>query len=314
MSKRRQERVAHMKMGEYAFIKKGISRFDLRDPYHVAVTLSWPQFLASLLGVYLAVNLVFAVLYTIVPGAITNARPGNFTDAFFFSFETLATVGYGEMFPHGLYGHLVSCAEIISGLAFTAILTGLTFVRFSRPRAKFVFAEHPVVAQHNGVATLMVRVGNGRAGVMNDAHAKLNVLLSSTSAEGNRYRIAHELHLMRKQIPVFPLTWTVMHQMDERSPLHGFTEAHFIAADARVFFSLEARDPSLSATVYETRSYQPGAVLFGMRYDDAVTTREDGTPVADMNRISAVAPDTGAHTPEPGFSDTTDITADRPGD
>src|SRR5271168_1164770 len=149
------EKSARVRVGEYVFIKKGISRFDLRDPYHVAVTLSWPQFLIALLGLYLTVNVIFASLYSVVPGSITFARPGNFIDAFFFSFETLATVGYGEMYPHGLYGHMVSCAEIISGLAFTAILTGLTFVRFSRPRAKFVFAESPVVAVHDGIPTLM---------------------------------------------------------------------------------------------------------------------------------------------------------------
>jgi inward rectifier potassium channel len=297
------ERSARTQFGDYAFIKKGISRFDLRDPYHVAVTLTWPQFLAGLLGVYLAVNVVFATLYTVVPGAITNARPGNFTDAFFFSFETLATVGYGEMYPHGVYGHLVSCAEIISGLAFTAILTGLTFVRFSRPRAKFIFATHPVVATHNGQPTLMIRVGNGRAVVLSDARAKLNVLLDEITAEGNSFRRAQELHLQRSRIPMFPLTWTLMHTMDAHSPLHGFDRAKFVAADARVFFSLEARDPSLSATVYDMRSYPPDAVRFGMRYADAVTLAKDGTPIADMTKVSTLMPDSGADAPQHGWSE-----------
>jgi len=303
MSKSPRERVTHTQLGDYAFIKKGISRFDLRDPYHVAVTLTWPQFLATLLGVYLVVNVVFAVLYTIVPGAITNARPGNFVDAFFFSFETLATVGYGEMFPGGIYGHLVSCAEIISGLAFTAILTGLTFVRFSRPRAKFIFADNPVICMHNGQLTLMLRVGNGRAGVLSDARAKLNVLLSEIAAEGKSFRKAQELHLQRSRIPVFPLTWTLMHTIDGNSPLHGFDQATFIAADARIFFSLEARDPSLSAIVYDMRSYQPPSVRFGMRYADAITLAQDGTPIADMTRISALEPDTGIDRREPGWTE-----------
>jgi inward rectifier potassium channel len=292
-----------MQFSDYAFIKKGISRFDLRDPYHVAVTLTWPQFLASLFGVYLSVNVVFATLYTVVPGSITNARPGNFIDAFFFSFETLATVGYGEMFPGGIYGHVVSCAEIISGLAFTAILTGLTFVRFSRPRAKFIFANNLVVATHNGQPTLMLRVGNGRPVVLSNARAKLNVLVDETTSEGASFRRAQELHLQRSRIPMFPLTWTLMHTMDEQSPLHGFDQEKFISADARVFFSLEARDPSLSATVYDMRSYPPNAVRFGMRYADAVTISDDGTPIADMTRISTLMPDTGAHKPEPGWSE-----------
>jgi inward rectifier potassium channel len=290
----RREKSARVRVGEYVFIKKGISRFDLRDPYHVAVTLSWPQFLATLLGLYLSVNVVFAILYSVVPGSITFARPGNFIDAFFFSFETLATVGYGEMYPHGLYGHLISSAEIVCGLAFTAILTGLTFVRFSRPRAKFAFADVLVVTKQNGIPTLMLRVGNGRAGVLGDAHAKLNVLLNESTSEGQTFRRAHELKLQRAHIPVFPLTWTIMHTMEEGSPLYGYDAEQVIAADARIFFVLEARDPSLATTVHDLRSYSPDMVKFGMRYADAVTTAPDGTPIADMNLISAIEPEAAA--------------------
>jgi inward rectifier potassium channel len=300
------EKSASTRVGEYAFIKKGISRFDLRDPYHVAVTLSWPQFLAALLGLYLCVNVVFATLYSIVPGSITYARPGSLIDAFFFSFETLATVGYGEMYPHGLYGHIVSSAEIVCGLAFTAILTGLTFVRFSRPRAKFVFPDNLVVTNQNGTPTLMLRVGNGRAGVLGDAHAKLNVLLGETTTEGGRFRRAHELKLQRAHIPVFPLTWTIMHTMDEKSPLHGFDAERFLAADARIFFALDARDPSLATTVHDLRAYGPQMVKFGMRYADAVTTSPDGTPIADMNLISALEPDITASAPILTWSETED--------
>jgi len=290
MFKRRQA-ISRVKVDGYAFAKIGIPRFDLSDPYHVAVTLSWPQFFLVFLCVYLAVNTLFATFYTIVPGAITNARPGNFIDAFFFSFETLATVGYGEMYPGGLYGHTVSAAEIICGLAFTAILTGLTFVRFSRPRAKFFFAEYPVVTQHNGQPVLMLRVANGRPGVMMDAKAKMNVLLSETTSEGNSFRAARELHLQRAQIPIFPLTWTIMHIIDEHSPLHGLDEAGIVAADARLFISLEARDPSLVTVVQDVHSYQPDGFRFGMHYADVISTEADGTPVADITRISEIEAD-----------------------
>jgi inward rectifier potassium channel len=161
--------VARVRLGAYEFKKKGVSRFDLRDPYHLAVALTWPQFLAALLALYLSVNVVFATLFWLVPGSVANARPDSFADAFFFSIETLATVGYGEMYPATLYGHLVASAEIVCGFAFTAILTGLTFVRFSRSRAKLVFARNPVVAMHHSKPTLMVRIGNGRTSVLADA-------------------------------------------------------------------------------------------------------------------------------------------------
>jgi inward rectifier potassium channel len=134
MSARRKprEKAARLRFGAYEFKKKGVSRFDLRDPYHLAIALTWPQFLAALFALYLFVNTVFATLFWLVPGSVANARSGRFTDVLFFSIETLATVGYGDMYPATLYGHVVASSEILCGLAFTAILTGLTFVRFSR--------------------------------------------------------------------------------------------------------------------------------------------------------------------------------------
>src|ERR1700732_5260423 len=135
-----------IRFGGFELMQKGASRDDLRDPYHLAVTLSWPRFFRVLLAVDVAINLVFALLYLAVPGSIGNARAGSFADAFFFSLETLATVGYGVMAPASLYGHIVSAAEILCGLVFTAIMTGLIFVRFAKPRAKILFADDAVIS------------------------------------------------------------------------------------------------------------------------------------------------------------------------
>jgi inward rectifier potassium channel len=296
------EKAARIRLGSLEFKKKGVSRFDMRDPYHLAVALTWPQFFATLLVAYLLVNVAFATLFWLVPGSVANARPYNFPDALFFSIETLATVGYGEMYPATLYGHVIAATEIVCGLGFTAILTGLTFVRFSRPRAKLVFASHPVVAMHNGKPTLMLRTGNGRANVLLDAAAKLNVLLSVTTAEGKLFRRAQELRLERTHLPVFPLTWTLMHVMDERSPLYGYDAAQVVAARAQVFVTLETRDPTLATLVYEIRSYAAEEIRFGMRYVDAVTLEVDGTPVADLTKIGEMEPDVGEH-PEQGWTE-----------
>ena len=287
------EKAARVRLGSYEFKKKGVSRFDMRDPYHLAVALTWPQFLAALLVIYLLVNFVFATLFWLVPGSVANARPYSFPDVFFFSIETLATVGYGEMYPATPYGHVVAATEIVCGIAFTAILTGLTFVRFSRPRAKLVFASNPVVAMHNGKPTLMLRLGNGRASMLTDATAKLNVLLSEATAEGKPFRRAQELRLERAHLPVFPFTWTLMHVLDERSPLRGYDAARMIEAQAQVFVTLEARDPTLATLVHDIRSYAPEDIRFGMRYTDVVTIAEDGTPVADLGRIGELEPDLG---------------------
>jgi inward rectifier potassium channel len=292
-----------IRFGSIEFKKKGVTRFDLRDPYHLAVTLTWPQFLAALLTLYLAANVGFATLFWFVPGSVANAEPGSFGDYFFFSIETLSTVGYGEMHPATPYGRVVAGSEIVCGLAFTAILTGLTFVRFSRPRAKIVFAINPVVAIHNGKQTLMVRIANARVSPLFQATATLNVLISETTVEGTQFRRAQELRLERAHIPVFPLSWTLMHVLDEGSPLHGFDAGRAIAADARLFVTLEARDPALATTVQDIRNYAPQDIRFGMRYADAVTTAEDGTVALDLTKIEELEPDTGTEHMEPGWTD-----------
>jgi len=296
------EKVARVRLGSYEFKKKGVSRFDLRDPYHLAVALTWPQFLAALLALYLSVNVVFATLFWLVSGSVANARPDSFADAFFFSIETLATVGYGEMYPATAYGRAVAGMEIMCGLAFTAILTGLTFVRFSRPRAKLVFAANPVVATHNGKPTMMVRIGNGRAAGLADAKAQLNVLLTETRAKGKVFHRVQELRLERTHIPIFPLFWTLMHVLDERSPLRGYDAARAIEANAQVFVLLEARDPTLATVVHDIRNYAAKDIRFGMRYADALTTADDGTPVLDLKRIGELEPDVGDR-PEQGWTE-----------
>ena len=286
--RRRREPASVVSLRNYTLTKKGVSRYDWADPYRLAVELSWPQFLALLFAVYVTVTAVFGVLYLLVPGAVANAKPHVFADHFFFSLETLATVGYGYMYPATIYGHVVAGTEILTGVTFTAILTGLTFGRFSKPRAKFIFAEHPVVSVYNGRATLMLRVGNGRTGVLADARVKIGVLISEVSAEGAHFRRTHELSLARHTIPVFPLTWTIMHEIDDHSPLFGMTTESFRASDVRMFVSLEARDPLLATVVHELRDYAPTDVIFGARYVDMIGEDEEGRPCADMTKISEV--------------------------
>ncbi|MEI9987187.1 MAG: potassium channel family protein [Aliidongia sp.] len=152
----RRDEALPMHIGAFEFTKTGVSRFDLRDPYHLAVTMRWPEFFAALFLIDLAINLVFATLYWLEPGSILNAGP-NFAQALFFSIETLATVGYGVMAPATTYGHVVSSLEIFCGLTFTALVTGLIFVRFSKPRAKFHFSNVAVITTYNGKPTLMLR-------------------------------------------------------------------------------------------------------------------------------------------------------------
>lgn len=305
-------KAARLKVGSYEFETKGISRFDLSDPYHLAIALSWPQFFLALLGLYLAVNLVFAALFWLVPGSVAQARPGSFGDVFFFSMETLSTIGYGDMYPVTVYGRVVVGVEIVCGLAFTAILTGLTFVRFSRPRSKMVFAANPAVARYKDRPTLMVRIGNGRAALLTDAAARLIVLRSARTAEGKQFQEAHVLRLERAYIPAFPLSWTIMHVLDEHSPLYGYDAVRADAEDLRVFVTVEARDPALSTTVQQIRNYGPADLRFGMRYADAVSMTEDGTLTLDLAKIGALEPDVGAERREQGWTEEEEVASEPP--
>jgi inward rectifier potassium channel len=275
----------------YVVTKKGAPRFDLRDPYHLALRISWPAFILLLVGVNLAINLIFAALFLAVPGSITGPAAIGPLEAFFFSFETLATVGYGVMSPGNTYGHLVATAEIICGIGFTAILTGLTFVRFSRPRAKIVYADSVVITAYNGKPTLMVRVGNARIDPLADAGARLTALLFERTAEGQGFRHSHDLRLRMARLPVFALTWTIMHTIDEASPLHGIDPAWVSARNLVLFLNIEARDPAIAATVHDVHQYGPDAIECGRRYADAVSNDDQGRIVADLSLISATEPD-----------------------
>jgi inward rectifier potassium channel len=279
---------------EFGLSKLGVRRFDLRDPYHLAVSLPWPGFAVAMLACWLAINLVFAWLYNLSPGDIANTRPGAFSDVFFFSIETLATVGYGVMAPTTPYSHIVSAVEIVTGMAFTAIVTGLLFVRFSRPKAKIIAADDAVITMHNGRPTLMLRVVNGRVTMMSNASARLFVLLAEQTNEGLAFRRIHELRLQQSHMPLFIMPWTLMHTIGEGSPLHGHDAKTLAETDARVFLTIGARDHALSTQVEDIKDYPPQHIRFGMRFDDMVTRDEAGGTTADLSRISALVADDGS--------------------
>ena len=237
---------------------------------------------------YLVINAVFALLYAAVPGCIENATPGSFSDAFFFSIETLATVGYGRMVPVTGYGHVVSSCEIFLGLLFTAVLTGLIFVRFSRPKSRIVYADNPVVTRHGGRPALMVRIGNGRATVLTGATVTITALVKETTPEGQVFRRIVDLPLLRSSFPVFPFTLTLIHVLDETSPWAGLTAEALLSQEARLFVNVAAHDPTATAAISDVKVYSGEEFVFGRRYADAVTTDERGDALADMRLVSAL--------------------------
>lgn len=271
-------------------LKIGVSRFDWRDPYHAALTLSWAPFAGVAVAAIILINATFALLYALVPGAVQNLHPHDFVMAFFFSVETLATVGYGEMAPSGLYGHAIAAVEIVVGMAFTAVMTGLIFIRFSRPRARFLFAKNLVVTRHNGRPTLMLRLANGRFSTMTSARVRLGVVLAEVTQEGRPFQAVHDLHLVRSEIPIFPMAWTIMHVIDAASPLHAASPEQLTQSGARFFVALEGRDTALQAVVQDMRTYSSADIAHGMQYADMITHDETGQATADLSKLSALEP------------------------
>src|SRR6202048_4338211 len=177
-----------VRYGQFEFVKLNAQKFDLRDTYHLILTLSWPGFAGLVFGIYLFIKLVFAALHMLNPRAVAEMRPGSFFDAFFFSVETLATVGYGHMYPESFYGHLITMLEIMVGIVGLAVITGLIFVRFSRPTARIHFSKVAVIAPFDGVPNLIIRVANLRHQAMVEPEFRMILLRNIITAEGEEVR------------------------------------------------------------------------------------------------------------------------------
>ena len=284
-------------IGPQEFIKTGLPRFDPHDPYYFAVSLSWTRFFLLFIGAELAINTLFALLYTLQPGAIANQPHTGFVSAFFFSLETLATVGYGEMYPATLYGHIVSGVEILVGVIFTAIMTGLLFVRFSKPKPKIQYAIHPVVTAHNGKPTLMLRIGNARLSMLHDAEVRLYHLARTVSEEGQPHANIEQLPLVRDRFPVFAILWTIMHVIDEESPLHAIASDSEEVTALRFFFTISARDPAIGQEVTDLHTFDGPDIRFGMRYVDAIHPASATRVIADYALLSTIEPDVTPRAP-----------------
>jgi inward rectifier potassium channel len=274
-----------------AVTRVGKQHWHWSDTYHTILTLSWPRFFLLVVGVYLTVNLFFATLYSLVPGTIINARPGSLVDLFFFSIETLATVGYGVMSPASVYGHVIASTEIVLGMLVTAVLTGLLFARFSRPTARVLFSRVMVVTRFNGVSTLMVRAGNERNNLILEASVRITMIRKERTLEGETFYRVYDLKLDRERSSAFALSWTVLHKIDETSPLHGRTYEDLVLDEVIFHVAISGQDETLNDTVYARQSYEPDDVIFGSHFADILFERESGKWALDFTKFHDVKAD-----------------------
>ena len=260
------------------------------DGYHQMLVLSWGRFLLAGTVLYLLLNVLFAALYLVVPNSIDHARPGDFGDAFFFSVQTMATIGYGVLTPSGTYANLIMLAETMVSLVFVAFTTGVTFARFSRPTARVNFSRVATISPYDGVPTLSVRMSNGRRNQILEAAVSLTLLRRERSAEGQWMRRFYNLALTRAHTPVFALSFTAMHPIDEASPLHGSTPESLAHEAVELVVAVTGLDETMSQTIHARTSYRADEILFAHRFKDMFGFTESGRVVIDFTAFHEVEP------------------------
>ena len=284
-----------IRIGKQDIIPLGAPPGGFRDLYHLSLTASWPAFLGCLALAHLSLNTFFALLYLMDENAIANARPGSFADAFFFSVETLATVGYGNMNPQSFYGHVIATIEIFTGMVSIAMTTGLIFGRFARARARILFSRPMTVTEFDGQPTLMFRLANQRHNEILEASVRLRLVRRETSVEGIEMRRIHDLVLLRQQTPVFSLSWTVMHVIGPGSPLFAATAENLREADALFLVTVEGMDITFAQTVHARHSYAADDVKWNQRFVDVLRTDGTGQSYLDYHRFHDLLPGDTPH-------------------
>ena len=274
-----------VRLGGREIITEGLHLNFWADISHRCMTASWPAFIGGAALVFIAFNAVFAAFYWIGNQPISNVPGGAYIDYLYFSIETLSTAGYGDMHPHTHYGHLIATVELFTGIFSMSLMTGLIFARFSRPNARLLFADNPVISSHEGVPTLMVRLANERHNIISNASARLWLFRNGVSVEGQSFRRFYELPLSRNESPALALSWTLYHALDEESPLYGLSADDLEASRASLVVVVSGYDVIAAQAVHAQKSYNHPDIRFGHRYADILGTSEDGRLRIDYGRF-----------------------------
>lgn len=280
-----------VRLADREVVSEGLHFNFWADLSHRCMTASWPAFIAGAAVIFVVVNAIFAGFYWIGDQPIANVPDGSYLDYLYFSIETLSTAGYGEMHPQSHYGHFVATVELFVGIFSMSLMTGLIFARFSRPSARLLFANNPVIAIHNGEPTLMLRFANERNNVIGNASVRLWVLKNEISKEGGQLRRFTELTLARNDSPALALSWTLFHAIDSTSPLCGLTPDDFIALNVSLVVVVSGYDEVAAQIVHARTSYDPDTIRHGHRYADIIATRDDGVVSVNYRRFHDTSPE-----------------------
>jgi inward rectifier potassium channel len=277
--------------GSFNVVRAGLGFFESFAPSHLLLTMSWTGFLTAVVVTYFALNVVFAAAYLACgagalagPGA--EAMGGPFAQAFFFSVETFATIGYGQIAPIGTAANAIVTIEALVGLMYQALATGLLFARFTRPTAAVIFSHHAVIAPYNDGEALMFRIVNRLRNEIIQLEAQVLFSAMAPDGRGGVSRRYTPLALERNKVVFFPLSWTVVHPIDSASPLSGQTRQSIEQAHGEILVLLSGIDEALEQTVHARSSYRADEIVWNARFQSMFLELDQESRVAvDISRV-----------------------------
>jgi inward rectifier potassium channel len=271
------------------FYVVGDDRAVLRDAYHVFLRLPWAASLGLIALGFFAVNVVFAALYYALGGVA--GTDGSMFDAVSFSVETLATIGYGEMYPQSKLAHAIMILESIVSLVITALATGLVFSKFARPTTRVAFSRHAVITSHDGNRTLIFRAGNRRSNVIVEATIHVVAVFTTVTAEGKTFYKAVDLPMVRDRQVGMTRGWTVMHLIDQNSPLYGVDSTKLKQLELELYIALTGIDDVSMQAVHAVHKYNDDEIRLDHHLADTLIPLDNGEFVVDMTKFDVVVPD-----------------------
>lgn len=266
---------------------RGAPTRALDDLYHYLVTVSWPALIGIIASAFVIANLVFAVGYYF-DGGVENARYRSFADMFFFSVQTMATIGYGKMVPVTMFSNILVSIEALTGLLALALMTGLVFAKFSRPTARVRFSRYVVIGPRDGTTSLMIRMANMRANRIVEANIHVVFTRWETTVEGESIRRFYDLIMTRSRSAMFALSWTAVHRIVEDSPLFGQTHDSLANSQPEIVVSITGLDETFSQTIHARHTYELDEIIWGARFADVLILDPDGSRSIDYTRFDDV--------------------------
>ena len=257
------------------------------DAYHFLRTASWTKITLLFAGGYLVANLLFAIVLYAGHADVTNAH--GFGDMYWFSVQTMATIGYGVLSPNDTLSNVVVTVESFVGIVLTALVTGVFFARFSTPSARVIFSKVAIIAPYGGQQMLMFRMANARATAIVEATIRVYVTRDEV-VDGDRARRIYDLPLRRATSPIFNLSWTAYHVIDDASPLRELVADHMRANGMNIIVTFQGTDDRLAATVHTSYAYTPDDLVFDRRFVDIFKTDSDGKRYLDFEPFHNTEP------------------------